>query len=69
MTLGHEPRDRIVHRPQGNWRQTLGWAVVLWVVVVALSLVPVVREFQVRLTDTFFRLARCPSNVHRLFWF
>jgi signal transduction histidine kinase/CHASE2 domain-containing sensor protein len=62
MTLGHEPRDRIVHRPQGNWRQTLGWAVVLWVVVVALSLVPVVREFQVRLTDTFFRLAPLPKQ-------
>ena len=62
MTLGPKPRDRNAQRPQRSWRQTFGWAAVLWIVVAALSLVPVVREFQVRLSDTFFRLAPVPKQ-------
>jgi len=62
MTSRRQSGDRTLHRPQRSWRQTLGWAAVLWVVVGALSLVPVVREFQVRLTDTFFRLAPPPKQ-------
>lgn len=62
MTPHHQPGDRNVHRSQRSWRQTLTGAAVLWVVVGALSLVPVVREFQVRLIDTFFRLAPLPKQ-------
>lgn len=54
-------------RPQkGRWRQTLGRAAVLFIFVAVLSVIPVVRDSQVRLTDTFFRLApppREPSHV------
>jgi len=49
-----------------SWRQSLGRAAVLFIFVAVISVIPVVRDSQVRLTDTFFRLAptpREPSHV------
>jgi signal transduction histidine kinase len=46
--------------------QTVGMAVILFAVVVGLSTVPVIRDLQLRLTDTFFRLAPAPQRRSRV---
>src|SRR5438270_11175495 len=45
-----------------SWRQTFGLAALLFVLVGGLSTVPVMREFQARLTDTYFRVAPRPEQ-------
>lgn len=54
-------------RPQKDrWQQCLGRAAGLFIIVAVVSVVPVVRDSEVRLNDTFFRLAsppREPSHV------
>ena len=55
--------DRPLNR---SWWHTLGRAAVLFVLVIAVSVIPIVRNFEVRLTDSLFRLApppRQPSSV------
>jgi signal transduction histidine kinase len=42
--------------------QTFGLSTILFAAVVAFSAVPVIRDMQVRLTDTFFRLAPVPKE-------
>src|SRR5215831_10379680 len=50
-----EPRHR-------SWVQTSGLSWLLFLLVAALSAVPVVREWEVRFTDTFFRLSPGPQQ-------
>jgi signal transduction histidine kinase/CHASE2 domain-containing sensor protein len=51
-----------VPSPRRSWPQTAGLAVTLFIVVVALSMIPPVRESQVQLSDTYFRLAPPPRK-------
>lgn len=48
--------------PQRNWARVLGLAALLFVVAAALSALPVVREWQLRLGDTYFRIAPRPAQ-------
>jgi CHASE2 domain-containing sensor protein/two-component sensor histidine kinase len=45
-----------------GWRQTLGLSGMLFFLVAGLSLVPVIRDWEVRLTDTLFRLRPAPKQ-------
>ena len=47
---------------QRTWSQTFGLAAILFVLVLAFSTLPVIRDSEVRLTDTFFRLAPAPKE-------
>lgn len=48
-------------RRQKTWARTAGLAILLFLVVILLSTVPLVRDWQVRFADTFFRLAPAPD--------
>ena len=48
--------------PKGTWRRTLSRAVILFLVVVALSAIPLVHDAEVQITDSFFRLAQPPRQ-------
>src|SRR5512138_2652793 len=50
----------LVHSRQ--WRQLLGLAAILFVLVVALSAIPLIHQSELRLTDTYFRLAPKPQQ-------
>jgi signal transduction histidine kinase/CHASE2 domain-containing sensor protein len=50
-----EPRSR-------GWGQMCGLAVVLVLLVAGLSTVPVIRDWQLRFTDTFFRISPVPKQ-------
>jgi signal transduction histidine kinase len=53
-------------RANTNWKQNTGLSLLLLVLVLLFSAIPVIRDWQLRLTDTFFRLApapRTPSQV------
>src|SRR5690348_18337687 len=45
-----------------GWRRNLGLSLVLCVLVLALSAIPGIRDAQVRLTDSYFRLAPAPGQ-------
>jgi signal transduction histidine kinase len=45
-----------------GWSQMAGLAVLLFAAVAILSTVPLIRDWQVRFTDTFFRLAPAPKQ-------
>jgi signal transduction histidine kinase/CHASE2 domain-containing sensor protein len=45
-----------------GWGQMAGLAVLLFAVVAILSTVPLIRDWQVRFTDTFFRLSPAPKQ-------
>lgn len=45
-----------------SWGQRLGLALILFALVVVLSVIPVIRDSEMRLTDTFFRVAPPPSQ-------
>jgi signal transduction histidine kinase/CHASE2 domain-containing sensor protein len=45
-----------------TWSQTFSLGAILFVLVVAFSTLPLIRDSQVRLTDTFFRLAPPPKE-------
>jgi signal transduction histidine kinase len=49
-----------------NWKTTVGLAIVLFCTVALLTLVPVVREGQIRLSDTLFRFAPAPVARSRV---
>src|SRR5271167_1364723 len=51
----HSPRLR-------TWAERLGLSLLLLVLVAVFSLIPVVRDSEVRLTDTFFRLVPPPAQ-------
>jgi CHASE2 domain-containing sensor protein/signal transduction histidine kinase len=55
----HGPRLR-------SWGQTLGLSVILFFLVAGLSTVPVIRDWEVRLTDTLFRLTPTPNQRSRV---
>ena len=55
MTAGHNP-------PLKAWAERFGLALLLLVLVVAFSFIPVVRDSELRLTDTFFQLAPAPAQ-------
>jgi signal transduction histidine kinase/CHASE2 domain-containing sensor protein len=55
MTRGHNPQLRA-------WAERLGLALLLLIIVVAFSFIPVVRDSELRLTDTFFQLAPPPAQ-------
>jgi len=46
---------------QRAWAQTGGLAVLLFAVVALLSTIPLIRDWQSRFTDTFFRLSPIPE--------
>ena len=48
-------------RARQTWARTAGLAILLFLVVILLSTIPLVREWQVRFCDTFFRLAPAPE--------
>src|SRR5919109_1722016 len=50
---------QLTHR---TWGQALGLAAILFILVLAFSTLPLIRDSQVRLTDTFFRLAPAPKE-------
>lgn len=50
-----EPRDR-------RWGQMCGLAVLLFLLVTVLSMVPVIRDWQLRFSDTFFRISPVPKQ-------
>src|SRR5258705_6368693 len=50
-----------LRRGRKTWARTAGLAVLLFLVVIFLSTIPLVREWQVRFCDTFFRLAPAPQ--------
>lgn len=52
--------------PRWNWRTTLGLCGLLFLVVVGLSMVPVIRDGESRLTDTFFRITPSPAQPSRV---
>src|SRR5664280_1197614 len=45
---------------QREWWRTLSFATVLFLVVVTVTAIPVVRDFQMRIADTYFRTAPPP---------
>src|SRR6185437_11499750 len=45
-----------------GWRRNLGLSLVLFVLVLALSAIPGIRDAQVRLSDSYFRLAPVPGH-------
>ena len=45
-----------------GWRRNLGLSLVLFILVLALSAIPGIRDAQVRLTDSYFRLAPAPRQ-------
>ncbi len=45
-----------------SWKNVLGWSGALLVLVTALSGIPVIRDFEARLTDTYFRIT--PPRAH-----
>ena len=45
-----------------GWGQMCGLAVILFAVVAILSTIPLIRDWQVRFSDTFFRLAPVPAQ-------
>lgn len=45
-----------------GWRRNLGLSLVLFVLVLALSAIPGIRDAQVRLSDSYFRLAPVPGQ-------
>ena len=47
----------------GIWAGRVGLSLLLLVLVAILSLIPVVRDSEMRLTDTFFRLAPAPAQA------
>jgi signal transduction histidine kinase len=49
-----------------GWGQTYGLAVLLFLLVAILSTIPVIRDWQVRFTDTFFRLSPIPKQNSRV---
>ncbi len=53
--IPREPRRRA-------WARTFALAAILWVIVLGLSAIPVAREFELRLTDTYFQLAPLPAK-------
>ena len=50
------------HRPLRMWAERLGLSLLLLLLVVILSVIPIVRDSELRLTDTFFRLAPPPTQ-------
>ncbi len=54
--------DKAHHRIPRVWAERLGLSLLLLLVVSAFSLIPVVRDSQLRVTDTFFRLAPPPAQ-------
>ena len=45
-----------------NWKQNVALSLLLLVVVVLLSAIPVIRDWELRLSDTFFRVAPTPPS-------
>jgi len=67
MTSTHASAERRLGRPwRRSWWQILGRAAVLFVVVIVASAIPVVRDSQVRLSDSFFRLAPAPRQPSQI---
>ena len=60
-TVGKRNTKRGV-APLGNWIERLGLSLFLLILVAALSAVPVVRDSELRVSDTFFHLAALPAN-------
>jgi len=60
-TLGKRKTNRRV-APLGNWIEQLGLSLFLLLLVAAFSAVPVVRDSELRVSDTFFHLAALPAN-------
>lgn len=60
-TVGKRKTQRVV-APPGNWIERLGLSLVLLLLVAVFSAVPVVRDSELRVSDTFFRLAALPAN-------
>src|SRR5579864_3447493 len=57
--MTNRPRPQALH-------QTLSISAILFAVVIAFSVLPVIRDLQIRLTDTFFRLAPPPKERSRV---
>jgi signal transduction histidine kinase len=55
MTAGHNPQLKA-------WAERFGLALLLLVLVAVFSFIPVVRDSELRLTDTFFQLAPAPAQ-------
>lgn len=49
-----------------GWRQMFGWGVLLFALVAALSTLSLIHDWQLRLSDTFFRLSPAPKQSSRL---
>jgi len=48
------------------WKKVVGLAAVLFLLVVALSTVPIIRDSESRLADTFFRITPPPSQPSKV---
>ncbi len=49
-----------------SWKQAFALTVILFVLVIGLATIPVIRDSQMRLADTFFRLAPAPHDRSRV---